>query len=458
MPRMNSLAAAVYACASTATVKTDASLPSHAETKEFGLQLEAHVFLSSLSFGGATMTRDGVAVHISDESCEAFGQTIRLLQQDQQIAERCAVETVRAEALKCVYGAARMAQAGQLSQQKANALAGSLRRRLRGPYEQREYLAFVPGLALRAPLRVGIAELRPLGTHEDVKELCRWLADQQRWPAWDEVHRRLGLPRRRARGIQQARAALMPLPRSVAVASMHLALERAKAFETAEEAIQDALDLLGFFGLDLHEAPGELPAQVWGQVPGYGAPPAWINVLRSAGCRVLFPRRTVSRSITKTALRKMETLGFGWASAALAKRSIDRSPLERGVLLAIKWIVEGTADYSAASKVVKNVLAMETLLLAGRDRPVASTLAERLALLLGKNKSHRIEIDRVAKRLYRVRSQVVHRGEDSEMRDLLFPSWILAREAVTAAIRRARQLNWHSTEDIAAWVANRKYR
>lgn len=393
---------------------------------------------------------------LSGESYQAFADMTRALLQDRKIAELCAVETLEREALRCVHGAASVRAATGLSQTKANALAADLRRRLMGPYWEREYLALVPGLALPGVLAIGAVELRPLKTVQDVDEVCRALAGERR--------KRVDLPElyqsrrvRQERALNEARAALTPPPRRVALATMRLALEHKKAFEVAEESVQDAVDLLAFFGRDALEASGELASEVWGQVPGFGDPPRWVEALRSEGCRIVFPRRSVSLRVTKRHLRRMLAEGFEWASAALAKRFRDRNPLERGVLLAIKWIAEAELDPSLASVLVKRVLALETLLLRGGDQPFASTLSERLAFLLGKTKEERMQVEGWAKRMYSVRSRLVHEGQDREIEDVMPSSWHLSTRAVIAVIRGAQRRGWRSVDDIAAWITEHKY-
>jgi hypothetical protein len=438
---------ALYRCACAALVSAKAAEP-----------VEWLVILRSFDEARAFLTRGSTRVDVFGECYQAFAQVVQTLRQDEKVGELCAVSRLEREALECVHQAATLAAAGELSPPKAEALAKDLRRRLEGPYERKEYVVLVPGLALRGVLRVGNLELAPLSTTQDVDELCRRLAEQQEgFTPRDEQRERLGLPRRRKRGLGGARAALTPPPRNVSVASMHLALDTTRALEVAEESVQDALDLLEFFGREAPRAPGKVASEVWGGLTGSGDAPRWVRELRSGGCRIVFPRQRPNVCVTDAALKKMQADGFGWACGAVAKPARRRSALETKVLLAIKWIAEAMRDRSEASSLVKDVLAMETLLLVRVDQPLAGTLSERLAFLLGATKGERVAVEKLAKRVYDARSRWIHEGADTNVHDVSLWSWELAVGAVIAVIGGAQQWGWRTVDDVAAWVADQKY-
>jgi len=414
--------------------------------------MQQRVVLERLTGGAVHVKRAGMTVSLSGESYEAFVVMIEVLLNDRQIADVCDSATIHEEALSCADEAARLAAEGRLSRAQANELATGLRRRLLGPYEEAEYFVLVPGLSLPGPVTVGTVPLRPLVTQQDVEDLCQRLANQRRADqrrvspdGLETVERVLGvkLPSR-GEGAPIPKAVLTPPPKGVCLATRHLAVSREKGFEMTQEWVQEATDLLTFFGRWRDTA-----------LTGAGDALDWVQSLARFG-RVTLPRRRPSHSFADVDLQEMNSDGLAWASAALAKGSRDRTPLERGVLLAIRWISEASGD-GFASALVKHVAALEALLLGAGDQPFASTLAERLAFLLGKAKEQRVLIERRARRVYKARSEFVHRGDDRRLRSSGEWSWDLAEAATREVIRRAMELGWRSQDDVAAWVADRRY-
>jgi len=454
---MTQLGAALYRCARAASVEADPTwVP---PPPDLPVATRTSVHGEDYTGGDAWVTRDGIAVSLSGESYDALAEMIELLLQERRIVAVCDSDAIRSEALACADEAARLRAEDRLSQAKANELARDLRRGLLGPYEEGPYFVLVPGLALPGPVTIGTVPLHPLGTQQEADDLWQRLADQEResaraWePLWEAVD--MERPAWREEALARAKEVLTPPPKGVCLATAHLAVRRRKGLEMAQEWVQEAIDLLAFFGRGRYTDHGLSP-DVWGQWPGAGDTPRWVASLESCGCNLVVPWRRPSHSFTDGDLEEIRADGLTWASAALAKSSRDRTPLERSILLAIKWIEEARNDRSPASALVKRVAALEALLLGG-DQPIASTLAERLAFLLGKTKKERILVERRARQVYRARSDFVHKGDDREIRNAYVWSGDLVEDATRELIRRAVESTWRSQEDIAAWVTDRRY-
>jgi hypothetical protein len=90
---------------------------------------------------------------------------------------------------------------------------------------------------------------------------------------------------------------------------------------------------------------------------------------------------------------------------------------ERHILRCAEWTAQAIGDPNAASALVKAAIALEVLF-SGNEKGVITPsimaqIAESCAFLLGVSASSAVEIEREVKRLYGVRSSVVHSGKDS---------------------------------------------
>lgn len=77
---------------------------------------------------------------------------------------------------------------------------------------------------------------------------------------------------------------------------------------------------------------------------------------------------------------------------------------------AISWLVESRLERSAESALLKTMIGFETLLGLDKSETLRQTISERVALLLGRDTDQRINIARAMKRLYDIRSAIVHGG------------------------------------------------
>jgi hypothetical protein len=94
----------------------------------------------------------------------------------------------------------------------------------------------------------------------------------------------------------------------------------------------------------------------------------------------------------------------------------ENSDLEEHVLRCAEWTGQAMGDPSPASAFVKAAIALEVLF-SGNDKgpitpSVMSQIAESCALIHGKSIENAIELERLVKQLYGVRSAIVHSGRD----------------------------------------------
>ena len=95
----------------------------------------------------------------------------------------------------------------------------------------------------------------------------------------------------------------------------------------------------------------------------------------------------------------------------------QNNELEMHVIRCAEWTGQAMADPNAASAFVKAAIALEVLFSANEKGVITPSImaqiAESCAFLLGDSPTSAAELEREVKRLYGIRSAVVHSGKDS---------------------------------------------
>lgn len=176
-------------------------------------------------------------------------------------------------------------------------------------------------------------------------------------------------------------------------------------------------------------------------------------------------------------MKFMKAHGFGKLCKILAKAT--RTDLEERIVSSVLWFAKATdvvlyghtmmdvafrrfrggkkpersqpemmAPYE---RVMKLFVSLETLLLFGEDEPIASNLAQRTALLVGKDYSQRRNIVKFVKDMYRKRSGVIHHGRkdisESELDELMH----LTQAAITTLLTRSQRMEVNSNDSFREW-------
>ena len=84
--------------------------------------------------------------------------------------------------------------------------------------------------------------------------------------------------------------------------------------------------------------------------------------------------------------------------------------LHRAIRVALLWLSRSTIAQSPAEALTHCTIALERLLILDGEETTVERFADRLAYLISENKEQRISIHRAAKRLYDIRSKIVHSG------------------------------------------------
>ena len=84
--------------------------------------------------------------------------------------------------------------------------------------------------------------------------------------------------------------------------------------------------------------------------------------------------------------------------------------MDVSLLTAAHWLSQALVQPASETAFLFMAIALESLLLPERDEELTYRLAERGALLLGKEVNQRKEISGRIKKLYSIRSRIVHNG------------------------------------------------
>ncbi len=141
--------------------------------------------------------------------------------------------------------------------------------------------------------------------------------------------------------------------------------------------------------------------------------------------------------------------------------SSENTELERHVLRCAEWTGQAMGDQNAASAFVKGAIALEVLFSANEKGVITPSImaqiAESCAFLLGTFKWQPWEVEKEVKRLYGIRSAVVHSGKNSvEEKDLNSLLWI-CRAVLIVLLSDSNLAEIISISQLADYFRHRKY-
>jgi hypothetical protein len=118
---------------------------------------------------------------------------------------------------------------------------------------------------------------------------------------------------------------------------------------------------------------------------------------------------------------------------------------------------EETLEYACMNeRLVKAFVALESLFIVSEREPVQNSIAERAALILEKGYQNRRQIKRFLKDMYKLRSEVVHRGftyvSIGELNELIY----LVRAAIITILLRKDRLKLNSQDDFNEYFERQK--
>jgi hypothetical protein len=141
--------------------------------------------------------------------------------------------------------------------------------------------------------------------------------------------------------------------------------------------------------------------------------------------------------------------------------SRENTELEKHVVRCAEWTGQALSDANAASAFVKGAIALEVMFSANEKGiitpSIMSQIAESCAFLLGNDATPPWEFEREVKRLYGIRSAVVHSGKDSVDIDDLNLLIQICREVIAKLLTDKDFAETDTMNKLAEYFRRKKY-
>lgn len=150
-----------------------------------------------------------------------------------------------------------------------------------------------------------------------------------------------------------------------------------------------------------------------------------------------------------------QNLRFDRLRSIAARPAGDRNTLEQEIMQSVQSLGRAVVAPSVDRAFLECAIALEQLLILDNETTTTERFADRLALLIGANKDQRTTIAKNSKRLYDIRSRIVHAG----LRDVVDDDWrTIERLAIRGVVEALGLLDrFDSHEKFCKDLNERKY-
>jgi hypothetical protein len=152
--------------------------------------------------------------------------------------------------------------------------------------------------------------------------------------------------------------------------------------------------------------------------------------------------------------RRWERTGLPAVAAPILR---PRGFIPERVDRALAWLNESRLDHHSEAALIKAVIGLENLFVQDKTEPLARTISERIAFVLGRTTEQRAALARVALHLYDLRSRIVH-GSSKPKENIdhaVDVASLLLLLAAHALIARAEEMQ--SKDDVRRWVEQMRW-
>ncbi len=163
--------------------------------------------------------------------------------------------------------------------------------------------------------------------------------------------------------------------------------------------------------------------------------------------------------IDSAKVQKFKDSGLDEVSACFRYRDSNPALIRSRIRRSVTWYSKGVNADNSDEQFVALAIALESLLVGKEERDlsvpwgsIAQRLADRVAFLIGRDYAKRVNLAKETKRLYRIRSKIVHQGQSVSLENLDRMNNVVA-EAILAFVGR----NFASWEDFLEWEKRQKY-
>lgn len=164
-----------------------------------------------------------------------------------------------------------------------------------------------------------------------------------------------------------------------------------------------------------------------------------------------------SFTLSNNNLKKMRRLHFAIINDLLIRDPTDLAPFQKELLLAIDWYGTAVNMTDPVLKFLNYAIVLEVLLSKQEresDRSITDKIAEGAAFVLGLKYENRVEIKGTIKRLYGIRSAIVHAGkafvEEKDVREIELAAFFIILNLLK------RRNRFQTKDDLLAWLEKKR--
>jgi hypothetical protein len=228
------------------------------------------------------------------------------------------------------------------------------------------------------------------------------------------------------------------LHQTVATATVY-AVDETQALALAEEEIEHALNILRFYGV---LGNNTRMRQAFIGPEGTIFQGRYIT-LCLAGDRYFLPWRITGYlhefEIDANTLASMDKLSFRRLLEISKKSQEERTALERLLVTAVDFYGRAISEPNPRNAYITFLISLESLLL--KEGEPRSLLAERVALVVGKDAETRTALFEQTRTAYKLRSDIIHHGFDDVTEDDVWRVSSIGFQVIVRLIPISAQLN-----------------
>lgn len=216
--------------------------------------------------------------------------------------------------------------------------------------------------------------------------------------------------------------------------SLHSA-EPIRAIELAKEEVRRSLDLLRLGIKATHRPQDDIRIGITGDHPSVVVEALAVS---DSSVNIEMKRVGIPLRVDASFLNALEQLGIFRVSEALVRPRCTN--LEEAIIRSMHWFSVATCQDDKSNTFLLLVVSLETLFKQAQGASIASTVAEGSAFLLGKSKDQRLEISKLVRKFYGMRSSVAHSGRSSFSEIDLDRLMLIVLEVILEVVSRTDKL------------------
>jgi hypothetical protein len=219
------------------------------------------------------------------------------------------------------------------------------------------------------------------------------------------------------------------------IAMIQLNAEPIRAIELAKEEVRRSLDLLRLGIKATHRLQDDIRIGIAGDHPSVVVEAV---ALSESSVNTEMKRVGIPLRVDASFLNDLEQLGIFRVSEALARTRCTN--LEEAIIRSMHWFSVASCQDDKSNTFLLLVVSLETLFKQAQGASIASTVAEGAAFLLGQTKDQRLEISKLVRKFYGMRSSVAHSGRSSFSEIDLDRLMLIVLEVILEVVSRTDKL------------------